>query len=311
MGTMDVFGKEESSTGKIKGQVQIQDRNDTLFKRLCSIENNKVVIYNTIQTLLGTGNFYQGSVEEFKIDEDFQQVIGIRNDVSFLKDDGQMIVLFEAQTQYSKKMPVRMLMYYTRLLELYISKKGGIHNISSTDFVIPKPEFYVLHFNNVKRKETFIEDSFVDKTCNEFLHCKVKNIVLSNNSFRDVKGIVADISDDSVVDIEVYCLFLENFMSIRERRLQEVESLVTNTSMYNSEISNKLFLEIFNETLELIENVLGENIHFSKMYNLLRDSNIRSNIIKEMFAMTREDVLKADAREEGRKEVAVRLLENR
>ncbi len=69
----------------------------------------------------------------------------IKNDLSFITSDDKLIVLIEHQSSINYNMDIRLLLYYSRLLEDYIDEKyeRGLH--TSRKIELPNAEFYILY----------------------------------------------------------------------------------------------------------------------------------------------------------------------
>ncbi|MFI3230288.1 MAG: hypothetical protein R3Y29_01885 [bacterium] len=308
-----MYNSIKKATKEIKINTNINNKNDTLFRALCNIEGNKQELYNLIQFILGYRVIQEcDNIIEFSLSSQFEHLIDIKNDISFIRDDEKTVILFEAQTIYSKKMPVRVLLYYARLMELYLRRKGGIHNIKDVDFKIPRPEFYVIYFKNNFPDEDYIRDNFIDNIKSEFLECKVKNIMID---YDVIKNYANNKICKNNLDLEVYTLFIENYAKIKDEVASSkniLEDLQCKELNSIGEKSKVLLTEIFYRTLEVIREELGEDVINSELYRILSESSLNKEIKTEVESMVQVKVLlkeieeKDNALEERDKELAER-----
>lgn len=88
--------------------------------------------------------------------------ISMKNDISFLIDD--IMQLYEHQASYNPNMPLRGLMYFSRLYETYITiKKRNIYG--RTLIQIPTPN-YVIFYNGTEPREAVEEMKLSDAFLN-------------------------------------------------------------------------------------------------------------------------------------------------
>jgi len=77
-----------------------------------------------------------------------------RNDVSFITKDNHLIILIEHQSTINPKMALRLFIYFTELLQLWL-KTNKINLYSATKLPdLPIPEFYVVYNGVAPLKET-------------------------------------------------------------------------------------------------------------------------------------------------------------
>jgi len=116
--------------------------NDRLFKAIFGRNNElskrwRLELYNALR-----GSSYTDP-DELEINT-IENVIYLtmRNDVSFLVDS--QMTLYEQQSTYNPNMPLRGLMYFAQLYQLYLTKIGKTLHRSSL-IKIPSPQFIVFY----------------------------------------------------------------------------------------------------------------------------------------------------------------------
>ena len=102
------------------------------------------------------------------------------NDISFLIDN-RLIVLIEHQSTISENMPLRILMYFERLLERIINMNKMFNR---KQIKIPRPEFIVLYNGENPYPE--------------------KNILRLSDAFMDVEGLVPESKISLELVVQVY-----------------------------------------------------------------------------------------------------------
>jgi predicted transposase YdaD len=94
------------------------------------------------------------------------------NDISFTLD-GKLIVLIESQSSINENMPLRLLLYISRVYEKIIDKRSIYHRAL---FRIPKPEFIVLYNGKEsfpEQRQLRLSDAFENAETKELLELTV------------------------------------------------------------------------------------------------------------------------------------------
>lgn len=87
--------------------------------------------------------------------------ITMKNDISFLVDS--QMTLYEHQSTFNKNMPLRGLLYFSQLYQMYLSKEGK--DLFGAQVKIPSPRYIVFYNGDRKlpeKSELRLSDSFID-----------------------------------------------------------------------------------------------------------------------------------------------------
>ena len=139
---------------------------DRLFRNIFSDEKNKDKLLDLYNALNGTEYTDPSDLEITTIDDVIY--MGMKNDTSFLLDS--RMSLYEQQSTFNPNMPLRGLIYFSKLYDKYI--KRNKYNIFSSKLVkIPTPQYYVF-YNGTKdypdRMELKLSDAFQKEGCSGF-----------------------------------------------------------------------------------------------------------------------------------------------
>jgi len=101
------------------------------------------------------------------------------NDVSFLTEDNELLVLIEHQTTLNKTMAFRLLEYYVKLTGKFI-KEYKLNKYGTKEIEIPKAEFFIV-YNGKKKMEDFpvLDLGDIQVTCN-VLNIHFKNLEIDD-----------------------------------------------------------------------------------------------------------------------------------
>ena len=128
---------------------------DSVFRMLYREKKNLLQLYNALN-----GTSHTDPEELIVTTLENAIYLGMKNDVSFLLDD--RITLYEHQSTWNPNMPLRDLLYISRLLEKHVN--AGSRSIYSSSLIrIPAPRFVV--FYNGQRR---VEDHTVLKLSDAF-----------------------------------------------------------------------------------------------------------------------------------------------
>ncbi|MCL1948383.1 MAG: Rpn family recombination-promoting nuclease/putative transposase [Turicibacter sp.] len=82
-------------------------------------------------------------IKPFNLEDRFEKSLRY-NDVAFLLDGWNLLVLIEHQSTLNPNMCFRMLEYYLHLVDLYI-RENHLKKFGTQEMVLPKAEFYVVY----------------------------------------------------------------------------------------------------------------------------------------------------------------------
>lgn len=133
---------------------------DRLFRKLFGDPANKSSLLSLYNALMHTDHT---NVDDLEINT-IEDVIymNMKNDVSCIIDD--QMVLMEQQSTYNPNMPIRGLMYFSKLYEKYLAGNYAIY--SSKLVKIPAPVYFVLYngeANEPDRKVLHLSDAFIGR----------------------------------------------------------------------------------------------------------------------------------------------------
>lgn len=131
---------------------------DRLFRKIFSDEKNKEYLLELYNELNGSTYSNLDDLEITTIDNVIY--MGMKNDISFLLDS--TMSLYEQQSTFNPNMPLRGLMYFSKLYNKYITTRHL--NIFSNSLVkIPAPQYYVFYNGKQEypdRMELKLSDAF-------------------------------------------------------------------------------------------------------------------------------------------------------
>lgn len=115
---------------------------DTLFALIFKEPRNFIQLLNYVTH--GRNTLTVNDITLFDLSSDMLKRELI-NDVSFLTRDGRLLILIEHQSTLNPNMALRLFLYYTELVRLWL--EHGKYNIYGTTKLpdIPAPEFYVVY----------------------------------------------------------------------------------------------------------------------------------------------------------------------
>jgi hypothetical protein len=113
-----------------------RNHKDSVFTKLFSEKENLLELYNAIN-----GTNYGKDTEIKMANLDNVLFMGRKNDIAFIME-GKAVVLIEHQSTLNENMPLRMLIYASKIFEILAGPKGLFR---SDMMKIPRPEFIVLY----------------------------------------------------------------------------------------------------------------------------------------------------------------------
>lgn len=131
---------------------------DSLFCHLFGSEERKANALELYNALAGTAHGDPGGLELTTIGD--MVFLGFRNDVSFLV--GDEMVLLEHQSTRNPNMPLRGLLYFSRLYSKLVDRRG-LDLYGERRLELPAPRFFVLYFgrdDEPDRQVLRLSDSF-------------------------------------------------------------------------------------------------------------------------------------------------------
>ena len=128
-----------------------RDYKDSLFRHLFGNEKHKGNALELYNALAGTSHTDPEEVEVTTLDDFI--FLGRRNDVSFLVSDE--LVLLEHQSTHNPNMPLRGLLYFSRVYAKIVEQRE-LDIYGSAPVRLPEPRFFVLYFGeaNAPERET-------------------------------------------------------------------------------------------------------------------------------------------------------------
>lgn len=156
------------------------DHKSRLFVMVFSEKKELLNLYNAVN-----GSNYTNPDDLYINTIDDIIYMGMKNDVSFMIDS--YLNLYEAQSSWNPNMPLRGVIYFSRLYEGYISEQG-YDLYSSTLVKLPTPEYIVFYNGLVNVPDRYIlrlSDAFLNQKEDEYaLEC-VATIVNINHGHNE------------------------------------------------------------------------------------------------------------------------------
>ncbi len=267
---------------------------DRLFRVAFRKKEDQLSLYNAVN---GTDYKDPGALEINTLENALY--LGMKNDISFLVS-GTMN-LYEHQSTYNPNMPVRGLMYFSKLYEKYIAE-NDIDIYTSTRKELPFPQYFVF-YNGTKeepdRTELKLSDLFcgitgecIQKDCNTVLHtaagkkepCLECTATMLNINYGHNKMLM-----EKCRRLKEYAYFVEavrrnlaSDMPLRESVLQAVDECIARDVLADILVSQKA------EVVQMILETFDQEKHDEAMK-------------KDWYEAGREDGLKEGIKE-GQKE---------
>lgn len=138
-----------------------KNHKDRLFRKILEDEKNRAELLELYNALNGTAYKNPADLEITTIEDVLY--MGMKNDISFLLDS--TMSLYEHQSTFNPNMPLRGIMYFSKLYNKYITV-NKLNIFSSRLIKIPMPQYYVF-YNGEKecpdRMELKLSDAFENK----------------------------------------------------------------------------------------------------------------------------------------------------
>ena len=101
----------------------------------------------------------------------------LRNDISFLTKDHKFIILIEHQSTICFNIAIRLLIYFTELIKIFI-RKEELNVFSYSPIIIPTAELYVVYNGETRQNDNTqtINQNFIVDTGQIKVEVKVRNI---------------------------------------------------------------------------------------------------------------------------------------
>jgi len=128
---------------------------DGVFKKLFKVPQNFILLLNWCRD--GNSTLTANDIKPFDLDSNF----AIRpqyNDVSFTTKDNKLIILVEHQSTPCANIALRLFLYYTEILQLWIKQNGLSLHDKKKITELPVPEFYVIY--NGERPQNHTHSTF-------------------------------------------------------------------------------------------------------------------------------------------------------
>lgn len=113
---------------------------DRLFRKILEDEKNRTELLELYNVLNGTAYTNPDDLEITTIEDVLY--MGMKNDISFLLDS--TMSLYEHQSTFNPNMPLRGMMYFSKLYNKYITV-NKLNIFSSRLIKIPMPQYYVFY----------------------------------------------------------------------------------------------------------------------------------------------------------------------
>ena len=173
--------KEKFNIAKIFKRFTVnRTHKDRLFQRVFADKRDLLDLYNAINNT----NYTNPDELEITTLEDVIYM-SMKNDMSFIISS--TLNLYEHQSTFNPNMPIRGLMYFSRLYEAYI-KRHGFDIYSGSLVKLPRPQFIIFYNGRNEYPDEMVlklSDAFVPKTSDEaVLECRATmlNINYGHNS---------------------------------------------------------------------------------------------------------------------------------
>ena len=146
---------------------------DRLFSFIFGREENKSWALDLYNAINNTNHSNPDDVQIFSIENVLY--MGLKNDVALIIDD--VLSVYEQQSTYNPNMPIRELIYTSKLYNKYI-KKNKLNIYSKSNIYLPVPKL-VVFYNGIKDKEDsflMLSNSFNNTSIEPDITVKVKMI---------------------------------------------------------------------------------------------------------------------------------------
>lgn len=255
---------------------------DRLFRKIFGDEKNKANLLELYNALNDTSYSNIDDLEITTIDD--VVYMGMKNDISFLLDS--TMSLYEQQSTFNPNMPLRGLMYFSKLYNKYIASNS--YNIYSSKLIkIPIPQYYVFYngkWEYPDRMELKLSDAFQMKKGEGF---EWTAVMLNINYGKNKK-------------------LMENCKILRDYAI-----LVNKIRKYQKE-----YADMENGVVRAIEECIQEGVlaefllaHKAEVIEMCLTEYNEEETMAMLRREAREDGL-AEGRKEGRKEGLIDLVKD-
>ena len=232
---------------------------DRLFKKVFEGKEAILSLYNAVN-----GSDYSNPDDiEINTIDDFVYM-GMKNDVSFLFTD--VLNLYEHQSTYNPNMPLRGLLYLSRLYQKILGNTSDIY--SSTLLRIPTPQFIVFYNGTTKEpdiRELKLSDSFEGISAFEpCLECKA---IMLNINYGHNKELM-----DKCNKLREYAIFVYYVRENLAKRIEQVDAINAAADRCIQEGILKELLETNrNEVVAMLLSEYNEALHIQNEKNISYD----------------------------------------
>lgn len=153
---------------------------DSIFRFVFSnLHSYFINLYNAV-----SGNNYPEDTEIINRTLENILISGIKNDIAYSIGD-KIVVLMEHQSTVNENMPLRMMLYLSRIYEQIIDSDNLYH---SKRISLPSPEFYVIYNGRtpLEDKTLVLSDSFNVLKERVFIEVKVNVVNINYSEDREI-----------------------------------------------------------------------------------------------------------------------------
>lgn len=189
---------------------------DTLFRMVFSKKEDLLELYNAIN-----GTAYD-NVDELKVNTlEHALFMGVKNDMSFLI--GCTMNLYEHQSSKNENMPIRGLIYLSKLLEDYIAE-NKLNIFTSRLQKIPTPQYIVFYNGTDKEPDERIlklSDAFIKE--GGCLECKVRLLNINYGHNRELMEKCRRLKDYAIFIATVRTNLQEKSRNLKEAIVKAID----------------------------------------------------------------------------------------
>ena len=248
---------------------------DTLFRMVFSEKKDLLELYNAIN-----GTSYN-DVNDLSVNTlEHALFMGVKNDISFLI--GCTMNLYEHQSSKNENMPIRGLIYLTKLLEDYIAE-NKLNLFTSKLQKLPTPQ-YIVFYNGTDREPDErilkLSDAFVkDGGC---LECEVRLLNINYGHNRALMEKCRRLKDYAIFIATVRMYLQSKSKSLEEAILNAIDECIDNgvlADILRKQRSEVLSMVLSTFNKEWYERDLKE-VAYEEGYNARLYSQIRKKLEK-------------------------------
>ncbi len=242
---------------------------DGIFRYIFNDNKEFKELYETL-----TGNKLDCEIRKYDTSNLMSQQ-NFRNDVSFMTDDGRLVVLLEHQSSQNENMALRQFLYYAKIVEIYLRDEGKITMLHQNKLVkIPRPEFIVAYNGKetLKKVSYSLSDNFIDKGVDWDMSTRVYDINYSRLTPKQVE------QHNSLIG---YSYFVERVEFYKRNMFLDVGSAIKNASIDCKESG---YLVEYLDRKEFVT-MATEYLSQEDLLNIKRNEGIEEGIEKNRSEM--------------------------